>query len=427
MNLHEAFARERNTELALLVGAFAFIALAWRSLDAAAIAAPGGTGRIVTQFALSALAGNLTLRFIVPRAPAQIYAVACFLAGIGLAFVIRLAPDSAQDQVNWISAGVVAFAAAAVLGTHHEVLRRYTYTAGALALGLLVVTGLFGTTINGARLWINLAGQSVQTTELIKFFVVIFLAGFLAERGAVLATPKIQLGTRTYSNLPYLVPLIALLFATIAALALLKDLGSIALLVLLAVSMLVLATGRLRYLAAGLAILALTGAAGYVAFDHAQVRVDAWLHPGDDPGGIGYQALQSTYAIQAGGITGEGLGQGEPDSIPAAATDYIFSAISEEIGFAGAVGVILLYVLLLYAGLRASLNASNSFGRLLCTGISLLLAIQAAVIIAGNLRMIPTTGITLPFISYGGSSLVVNFALLGLLCGIAGGRQSDSS
>ncbi|MGE3074107.1 MAG: FtsW/RodA/SpoVE family cell cycle protein [Dehalococcoidia bacterium] len=427
MNPGGLLARERNTELALLAGAFAFIALAWRSLDAAAITAPGGTGRIVTQFALSALAGNVALRIVAPRAPGQVYAVACFLTAVGLAFVIRLVPDSAQDQANWISFGVLVFACAAWLGTRHDILRRYTYTSGALALGLLVMTGLVGTTINGARLWITVGGQSIQTTELIKFFVVIFLAGFLAERGAVLASPRIRLGNRTYSNLPYLVPLIALLLATIAALALLKDLGSIALLVLLAVSMLVLATGRLRYLGVGLGILALTGAAGYFAFSHAQVRVDAWLHPGDDPAGIGYQALQSTYAIQAGGVTGEGLGLGQPNSIPAAATDYIFSAICEEIGFAGAIGVVLLYVLLLFAGLHASLRATNSFGRLLCTGISLLLAIQAAVIIAGNLRMIPTTGITLPFISYGGSSLVVNFALLGLLCGIAGARQSDSS
>jgi len=423
----ELISRERNAELALLAGAFAFIALAWRSLDAAAFATPSDTGRIVTQFALSALAGNVILRLIVPRAPAQAYAIACFLAAVGLAFVIRLAPDSAQDQANWVSVGIVAFGACAWLGRRHELLRRYTYTSGAIALGLLVFTGLFGTTINGARLWVVVAGQTIQTTELIKFFVVIFLAGYLAERGAVLATPKIKLGTRTYSNLPYLVPLIALLFATIAALALLRDLGSIALLVLLSVSMVFLATGRARYLAGGLALLAITGFAGYFAFNHAQVRIDVWLNPGNDPAGSGYQTLQSTYAIQAGGITGEGLGLGQPDAIPAAATDYIFSAIAEELGLAGAIGIIMLYVTLLYAGLHASLRAPTQFGRLLCTGVSLIFAIQAAVIIGGNLRVIPTTGITLPFISYGGSSLVVNFALLGLLCGIAGLRQSDSS
>jgi cell division protein FtsW (lipid II flippase) len=137
--------------------------------------------------------------------------------------------------------------------------------------------------------------------------------------------------------------------------------------------------------------------------------------------------MQATYAIQAGGVTGEGLGLGQPDSIPAAVTDYVYSAIAEELGLAGAAGVALLYLVLLFAGLRAASQCPDSYGRLLCAGVSLLLAIQAAVIIAGNLRLIPTTGITLPFVSYGGSSLVVNFALLGLLAGISSSAQSTRS
>ena len=423
----EVFSRERNVEFFLLLGALAFVAVAWRSLTAAAVIIPGNTARIVAQFALSALAGNVALRLMAPRAPAELYAVSSFLAAVGLAFVLRLAPDSASDQANWVSAGIVAFGACTYLGTRHEVLRRYTYTSGALALTLLVATGLFGQTINGARLWVNVGGQSVQTTEFIKLLLVLFLAGFLSERGAALAAPSIRLGNRTYSSLPYLVPLLALVLSTTAALALLRDLGSIALLVLLTVSLLYVATGRLWYLAGGLVLLSLTGFAGYFAFDHAQVRVDAWLHPGTDPDGTGYQALQATYAIQAGGVTGTGLGMGQPDAIPAAATDYVFSAIAEELGLAGAFGIVLLYVVLLHAGLQASLKASTNYGRLVCTGIALLLAIQAAVIIAGNLRLIPTTGITLPFVSYGGSSLVVNFALVGLVCGIAGRGHSNSS
>jgi len=412
-------ARERNFEFAMLLAGFAFIAVAWRTLDVSQFALPAGTGRIVTQFGVSALAGNGALRFIAPRALAQAYATACFLAAIGLVFVIRLVPEAAQDQANWVTIGVLAFVVFAWMGTHYEVLRRYTYTAGAVALGVLVLTGVFGDTINGARLWVSVGGQTVQTTELIKVFTLIFLAGYLAERGAVLAMPGFRFGGRTYSSLPYLAPLAAMLAASVAALALLKDLGSIALLVLLSVSLLYVATGRLRYLGWGMALLALTGVAGYLAFDHAQVRIDTWLNPNDDPGGAGYQTMQATYAIQAGGITGEGLGQGQPDAIPAVATDYVFSAIAEELGLAGATGVVLLYLALLFAGLRAAAAAADSYGRLLVGGVSLLVAIQAAVIIAGNLRLIPTTGITLPFVSYGGSSLVVNFALLGLLAGVS--------
>ncbi len=427
MKANDLLARERNLELVLLSGCLGFIALAWYSLDAASFTFPTGTSRILTQFAVSGLIGHLALRFVAPRASAQAYAVALFLTSVGLAFVLRLAPASAQDQANWVSVGILAFAVFAWLGRRHQLLSRYTYTSGAAALGLLVFTGLFGETFNGARLWVTVAGQTIQTTEIIKLLVVIFLAGYLAERGSVLATPRISFGGRTYSNLPYLVPLVVLLLATIAALALLRDLGSIALLVLLAVSLLYVATGRGRYLVVGLGLLAITAALGYFAFDHAQVRIDTWLDPGEDPGGAGYQSMQATYAIQAGGVTGEGLGLGQPDTIPAAQTDYVFSAIAEELGLAGAAGVALLYLLLLFAGLRAASETPDTHGRLLCAGVSLLLAIQAAVIIAGNLRLIPTTGITLPFVSYGGSSIVVNFALLGLLAGISGSNQSTRS
>lgn len=423
----ELVARERNLELALILGSLAFVLLALRSLDAAAFVLPANSSRIVTQFVVSALAGNLALRVLAPRALSQAYAVALFLAAVGLAFVIRLAPDSAQDQANWISVGIVAFAVFCWLGTRAELLLRYTYTAGAAALGLLVFTGLFGTTINGARLWIVIGGQTVQTTEIIKLLLLVFLAGYLSQHGAVLATPSFRIGQRTYSNLPYLLPLVGLLFAAVATLALLKDLGSIALLVLLSVAMLYVATGRVRYLAWGAALLVLTAAAGYFAFTHAQVRIDTWLDPEADPGGAGYQTMQATYAIQAGGITGAGLGRGEPDSIPAAVTDYVFSAVAEELGLAGAGALVLLYLALLYAGLRGALAAGDRNRQYLCSGAAMLLAIQAGVIIAGNLRLIPTTGITLPFVSYGGSSLVVNFALIGLMLGAGVPPHSEES
>lgn len=421
----EMVARERNLELALIAGSLAFILVALRSLDAAAFVLPSNSTRILTQFMVSAVAGNLAMRAIAPRSLPQAYAVALFLSAVGLAFVIRLAPASAQDQANWISIGIVAFAAFCWLGRHAELLARYTYTAGAAALGLLVLTGLIGTTINGARLWIVVGGQTIQTTELIKLLLLVFLAGYLSQHGAVLATPRFRIGQRTYSNLPYLVPLVALLLAAVAALALLKDLGSIALLVLLSVAMLYVATGRVRYLLGGAVLLVLTAAAGYFVFTHAQVRIDTWLDPEADAGGAGYQTMQGTYAIQAGGITGEGLGRGQPDAIPAAVTDYVFSAVAEELGLAGASAVVLLYLALLYAGLRGALATSDRNRQYLCSGAALLLAIQAGVIIAGNLRLIPTTGITLPFVSYGGSSLVVNFALIGLMLGAGCPAQSD--
>lgn len=410
---------QRNHELLLLSASAAFILIAWRALDAAAFALPVSSSRIVTQFLLSALFGHLALRAVAPRAAGQPYAIAVLLTAIGLAFVVRLAPAAAQSQANWITLGVLLMVGAAWAARDYPRLRAYKYTSALLAVLLLVATGLFGTTINGARLWFTVAGQTVQSTELIKLFLVVFLAGYLADEASVLASPRLRFGGRSYSALPYLLPLLATLFIAIAALALLKDLGSIALLLLLTIGALYVATGRLSFVVGGLLLLASTGVFGYFAFDHARVRIDVWLDPFATADTSGYQTVQSLYAIQAGGVTGEGLGLGQPDTIPAATTDYIFDSIAEELGLAGALGVVLLYILLLFAGFRISLTMPDEYGRLLTAIISLLIATQAAVIIAGNLRIIPTTGITLPFVSYGGSSLVVNFVLLGLVLGIS--------
>ena len=413
---------ERNRELLLLSASAAFILVAWRALDAAAFALPATSHRIVAQFLLSALAGHAGLRLFAPRAAAQPYAVAVLLTAIGLAFVVRLAPAAAAAQANWITLGVILMVATAWAARDYPRLRSYKYTSALVAVLLLVATGFLGTTINGARLWITVGGQTVQTTELIKLFLVVFLAGYLADEASVLASPRLRFGGRSYSALPYLLPLLATLFIAIAALALLKDLGSIALLLLLTIGALYVATGRLSFVLGGLLLLATTGVLGYFAFDHVRARVDVWLDPYATADTSGYQTVQSLYAVQAGGVTGEGLGLGQPDAVPAATTDYIFDSVAEELGLAGALGVVLLYVLLLFAGLRISLGMPDEYGRLLTAIVSLLIATQAAVIIGGNLRIIPTTGITLPFVSYGGSSLIVNFVLLGLVLGVSNRR-----
>jgi cell division protein FtsW (lipid II flippase) len=417
---------ERNAELLLLGASIAFILIAERALDGAAVTVPSGFRGILTQFLVAMILGHVAIRFLAPDASRVPYAVAMLLTAVGLAFVARLEPGVAQDQSLWATLGVVVMVGGIVVGQRYRMLRSYRYTAALVAVLLLLITGIFGETINGARLWINVAGQSVQTTELIKIFMLIFLAGYLADSAGVLAAPRLTFGGRSYSALPYLVPLALTLLVAVLALGLLKDLGTIALLMLVTIGALYAATGRLVFVAGGVALLAVTGWLGYQLFDHVETRIDVWLNPFDDALGSGFQTSQALYAIQAGGITGEGLGQGSPDSIPAVPTDYIFSAIGEELGLAGALGVILLFVLLLFAGLRIAVRAPDDYGRLLAFSIALLIAVQAFVIIAGNLGLIPTTGITLPFVSYGGSSLVVNFALIGLLLGISDASAKDS-
>ena len=411
--------RQRNIELPLLAFGAVFVVVAWRSLVVAGVSLPAETNRIVLQFGLTALVGHLGLRTVASRAAGVPFATSIVLAAVGLGFTLRLAPAVAQQQANWVALGVILMLATVGCHRFYARTRRYQYTAAAAAFGLLVITGVAGTTINGARLWLNLGGQLVQTTEVIKALVIVFLAGYLADAGAVLSVPKFRLGGRTYGSIRVLLPVLLAVLALIGALALLKDLGSVALLLLLAISALYLATGRKLFVFGGLGLLIVTAVLGYFAFDHARVRIDTWLDPYEDPAGAGYQTIQSSYALENGGITGTGLGLGTPDAIPAVTTDYVFSAVAEELGLVGAATVVFLYVLLLCAGLQIANGTRDPHLRLVAALPALLLALQAAVIVGGNLRLIPTTGITLPFVSYGGSSLVVNFVLVGLVLGVS--------
>lgn len=411
--------RERAVELVLLAGPLLILALAWRSLAVAGFDLPPGMPRIVTQAAACVIGMHLALRVTAHRARPEVLPLVGVLACLGVALVTRLAPGSALQQATWLAVGVGAFCVGLLAGRQAPRLRSFTYTAGLAAVLLLVATGLFGETINGARLWVRIAGQSVQTTEFIKAFLILFLAGYLADAAGVLGRPSVRLPGTTVPGATVVLPLLLVLLGAIAALALLRDLGSIALLLLLSMSMLFLATGRLDFVAAGVGLVVATGVLGYVLFGHVQARVDAWLDPDADPLGTGYQSLQATYAINAGGVTGTGLGRGTPTAVPAASTDYVFTALAEELGLAGAAAVVLVYLALLFAGFRVAAEATPTYERLLAAAVALLFAIQAAVIIAGNVRLIPTTGITLPFVSYGGSSLVVNFGLVGLLLGLS--------
>jgi cell division protein FtsW (lipid II flippase) len=429
-NVTAAFtARERNLELFLLVAALGFAIIGEYALQQSPATLPGNAHSVVIQFAATVLLGHFALRLAAPRASLAVYASAALLSAIGLVVALRLsvAVDEvglARDQANWISIGVALMAVTALLGRRYELLTRFRYTAAAMAILLLLLTGLIGEEVNGARLWISIAGQNVQTTELIKVLVIIFLAGYLAREAPVLSVPPFRMGalnlaTGRFATARRLLPLLVALGAAMGVLLLIKDLGSIAILLLFSAATLYVATGRALYIILSLGALFAVAIGGYFLVDHAQTRIETWLDPYADADVSGYQSLQAIYAIEAGGITGEGLGMGQPQAIPAATTDYVFAAIGEELGLAGAFGVTMVYLLFLVAALRSAMDAPDRFGRLLAASIGLLIAIQAAVIIAGNLRLIPTTGITLPFVSYGGSSVVVNFILVGLLAAVS--------
>ncbi|MGH2603248.1 MAG: FtsW/RodA/SpoVE family cell cycle protein, partial [Dehalococcoidia bacterium] len=265
------------------------------------------------------------------------------------------------------------------------------------------------------RLWLGVGGFNFQVTEAMKVLLVIFLAGYLADRRLVLGSVTRRWRTFRVPTLPYLLPLGVIWALTFLVLIWQRDLGAVLLLGGVTLLMIYAATNRVGFVVVGLLLVVLNVYVAYHTFGYVQERVDVWLHPLSQADGGGYQIAQSLYALGHGGLLGAGLGSGFPEYIPAVHTDFVFAAIGEELGVAGAFGMLALYVLLTVRGLRIALLQLSDFGTLLALGCTGILALQSLVIVAGNLALIPITGITLPFVSYGGSSILANFVMLGIL------------
>jgi cell division protein FtsW (lipid II flippase) len=366
------------------------------------------------------------VRRLAPGADPALLPTVAALSGIGFAVIFRLSGDLAAEQATWLVVGLLAFAATLAVIRDHRQLDAYTYTIGLIGLGLLllpIVPGI-GRTINGARLWVQIGPVGFQPSELGKVFVVVFLASYLNANREVLST-----GTGPF-GLPqarHLGPILLAWGTSLAILFLQKDLGASLLYFAIFVVMLWVATGRAWYLVIGVALFGAGAYVGYLAFSHVQLRVDVWLHALDprkvNAEGYG-QLAQGEFGMATGGLFGSGLGQGVPTTIPFASTDFIFAAIGEELGLLGTTSVLLLYVVLVGRGLRAAVACNDGFGKLLATGLSAVMGIQAFVIVGGVTRLIPLTGVTLPFVSYGGSSLVSNFIVLALLVRISAGPSA---
>jgi cell division protein FtsW (lipid II flippase) len=365
------------------------------------------------------------VRRVARAADPALLPAAAALTGLGFAVIFRLSGDLAAEQATWLVVGLFAFAATLLLVRDHRQLDAYTYTIGLIGLALLLlpIAPGIGRTINGARLWVQIGPVGFQPSELGKVFIVIFLASYLNANREVLST-----GTGPF-GLPqarHLGPILLAWGASLAILFLQKDLGASLLYFAIFVVMLWVATGRAWYLLIGFALFAAGAYLGYLAFSHVQLRVDVWLHA-LDPARVnaqGYgQLAQGQFGMASGGLFGSGLGQGVPTTIPFASTDFIFAAIGEELGLLGTTATLLLYVVLVGRGLRVAVQCRDGFGTLLATGLSSVIGIQAFVIVGGVTRLIPLTGVTLPFVSYGGSSLVSNFIILALLVRISAGAN----
>jgi len=419
----------RNRELVFLVPAlvlttlgFALVytqkasVLTWTSLTYGAL------------FIVLFLIAHTGVRVLASRADPYLLPVTALLSTLGLVLLYRLDEDLALKQAMWLVVGLVAFLLVLAVVRDLKWLAKYRYFIGGAGLLLLLFTAVFGREINGARLWVDLGPINLQPAEYGKVLLIVFFAAYLVDMREVLTV-----STRRVLGIPlppfrYLAPLLTIWALSMALMIFMKDLGTGLLFFGALLALLYAATGRFFYVFIGLTLF-LVGAVGlYFLFPHVQVRVDIWLNPWADPTNKGYQIVQSLFALAEGGLFGRGLGQGYlvlPSGktiIPYLETDFIFSAIGEELGLVGAVGIILLYMIFFYRSFRVAVRSRDDFSRLLAVGLTSIFALQAFLIMGGVIKLIPLTGITLPFVSYGGNSIVANFMLLALLL-----RASDKA
>jgi cell division protein FtsW (lipid II flippase) len=341
------------------------------------------------------------------------------LTGWGVLLIDRLAPNFLGRQVIWVALGTAVLLAVTILPANLRPLRRFRYTWLLLGLLLLAATLIFGVNPSGfgAEQWLPLPIPFIgrvyfQPSELLKLLLVIFLASYFADRDALLRQSRAA-GWR--GALPYLAPLFLMWGFCMVLLVWQRDLGAAALYFLVFLALLYLATSDRRYVIGGLALLGVGAVAAYYLFDVVALRVDAWWNPWADALDRSFQIVQSLYAVAAGGIFGQGAGFGFPTYIPVVHSDFVFAAVAEEWGLVGSLGLLALFMFLAYRGLRVAMRSTRPFYSYLAAGITLLFAIQALLITGGVTKLLPLTGVTLPFISYGGSSLLVSSIMLGLL------------
>ena len=387
---------------------------------------PATFGAYAATFVGGYVGALVVVRRFAPNADPALFPTAGVLVGLGFAMIFRLSGGLAAEQATWILVGLLAFSVTLLVVRDARMLDAYTYTIGLLGLLLLLLPTApgIGRTINGARLWVQVGPIGFQPAEIGKVLIVIFLASYLNQKRELLQVATSRIGPLRLPPAKHLGPVLLAWGASLAILFVQRDLGASLLYFGIFVVMLWVATGRAAYLVIGFLLFAAGAYLGWTLFDHVQLRVDVWLHALDADKvfeqGFG-QLAQAQFAMATGGIVGTGLGQGSPGLIPFAATDFIFAAIGEELGLLGTTGILLLFVVLVGKGLRVAMLAGDGFSTLLAVGLSTLIALQAFVIVGGVTRVIPLTGVTLPFVSYGGSSLVSNFVLLALLVRISSG------
>ncbi|MCC6183804.1 MAG: FtsW/RodA/SpoVE family cell cycle protein [Microthrixaceae bacterium] len=414
--------RRRTTELGLLVLAVLII------LGAYALASLGRNASLPADIwpflavLLALLVGaHLANRRLARAADSLLLPLAALLNGIGYVFIARLDQDLAALQASWTAVGIVAYVVTLLAVRDVRLLQRYRYTAGLVGVLLLVLPLLpgIGRSINGARIWVSVGPVSFQPGEFAKIAFAVFFAGYLVERRELLSVATFRVGPFNTPDPKHFAPILLAWGASLVVLIFQRDLGSALLFFLLFVVMLWVATGRVSYLLVGMGLFLVGAFVSWLSFEHVQKRVSVWIDPWADPQGSGYQIIQAAYALAWGGTSGVGPGLGIAGRIPYDETDFIFAIIGEELGLLGTTAILCAFLLLAGTGLRVARESRDPFPSLLAVGLTVLIAFQAFIIMGGVTRLLPLTGVTLPFVSYGGSSLVANYVLLALLVRIS--------
>jgi cell division protein FtsW (lipid II flippase) len=417
--------RRRGAELVLLVlalavgvGAYASVGLGVRG------EVPADMVGYSAWLAALAVGAHVVVRLTAPYADPVLLPLVTALNGLGLAMIYRwdLAADTdySAKQLMWTTLGVVLFSAVLLLLRDHRRLQAYTYTTGLAAIVLLLlplVPGL-GTEINGARIWIGIGGFSFQPGEAAKVALVVAFAGYL-----VLHRDALALAGRRFAGIDFprgrdLGPILAMWLLSLGILVFQRDLGSSLLFFGLFLVMLYVATERPGWLVVGFTLFAAGATAAYFLFGHVRTRVEGWIDPFSDTDRFG-QIVEGLYGMAWGGLVGRGLGQGDPWRIPFAYSDFIVAAIGEELGLTGIMATLLLFGLIVERALRTALVCRDGFGKLMATGFGVVFALQVFVVVGGVTKLIPLTGLTTPFMSYGGSSMIANWVVIGLLLRIS--------
>jgi cell division protein FtsW (lipid II flippase) len=436
----------RGTELVMLAFATVVVTMALLLVE---LNQPQGVSSSLLYLGIAYLAlfgtAHVAVRALAPYADPLILPCIALLNGLGLVVIHRLdlayraAAESVGDptpagnvthQIAWTAFGLGLFVAVLVGVRDHRVLSRYGYTCGLAGLSLLALPGLLPAAVsevNGAKIWLRFGDLSIQPGEFAKILLLIFVSAFLVTKRDLFTTAGRKVAGMELPRARDLGPLLSAWGLSLAVLVLEKDLGTSLLFFGIVLVLVYIATERVAWLVIGLLFFLGGAVVANMIFMHVQRRVTAWLNPFSDYDGAGYQMAQSLFGLGTGGVFGTGLGAGRPDLVPAAHTDFITAAIGEELGFVGLAAVLFIYLLVVMRGMRVALTVRDTFGKLLAAGLSFAIGLQVFIVVGGVTKLIPLTGLTAPFLSYGGSSLLANYILVALLLRISHAARAPAA